>query len=75
MNAAVKCIGKPCAGEPHARFDEGVEETWTLVLSGPLTRLRSTLPVHAVHGSVNTGTVQAVLQIRKPGTKDEKDGM
>ena len=45
MNAEVKCIGKPCAGKSHARFDEGTEETWTMALSGPLTRLCSTLPV------------------------------
>lgn len=32
MNAEVKCIGKPCAGKSHARFDEGTEETWTLVM-------------------------------------------
>jgi len=31
---AVKNIGKPCAGKPHARFDEG----------GQAQRLLSTLP-------------------------------
>ena len=44
VNAEVKCTGKPCAGKPHARFDEGTEETWTMAPSGPLTRFRSTLP-------------------------------
>jgi hypothetical protein len=33
VNVAVKCIGKPCAGKSHARFDEGTQETWTMVMS------------------------------------------
>ena len=27
-----KIIVKPCAGKSHARFDEGTEETWIMVM-------------------------------------------
>ena len=31
VRLGVKNIGKPCAGKPHARFDEGGQVTLTMV--------------------------------------------
>ena len=31
---ALKTIGKPCAVNPHARFERGPQETGTLVVTG-----------------------------------------
>ena len=38
---AMKGLGKPCAGEPHARFDErGLETEHGLGTAAPATRKR-----------------------------------
>lgn len=58
---AVKNVGEPCAGEPHARFDGGREET-------NVSRLRratpgaSRLPDSWVRGSVATAVRQVDAQ-------------
>ena len=40
-SGAMKDLGKPCAGEPHARFDErGLETEYGLGTAAPATRTR-----------------------------------
>ncbi len=41
---AVKDVGEPCAGEPHARFDGGWEETRPVGLTQPHSPGASRLP-------------------------------
>jgi hypothetical protein len=43
----VKDVGEPCAGEPHARFDGGWEETRPVGLTQPHSPGASRLPDHA----------------------------
>ena len=41
----VKNVGEPCAGEPHARFDGGREETRPVGYAARPRRLPSTRPL------------------------------